>query len=73
MTNILIVVRGGVVQDVYSDTGDVVVTLLDHDNIECGQTDLIDFDNYGVAYTDKEHMQKLLDEANKEIEYNNSL
>jgi hypothetical protein len=73
MTNILIHVEGGMVQGVYSDTGDVKVTLVDYDNIEGGQEDLIEFDNYPVTFTNIEKMQKIVDNANKEIEIDNAL
>jgi hypothetical protein len=73
MTNILIHVEGGIIQGVFSDTGDVIVTLVDYDNIEGGQEDLIDFDNYPVTFTNLEKMQKIIDTANNEIRLNNNL
>ena len=73
MTNILIHVEGGMVQGVFSDAGDISVTLIDYDNIDGGQEDLIEFDNYPVTFTNIEKMQKIVDNANKEIKLNNDL
>jgi hypothetical protein len=73
MTNILIHVEGGKVQGVFSDTGDIAVTLIDYDDIERGQEDLIEFDNYPVTFTNIDKLQKIVDNANKEIEVNDKL
>lgn len=73
MTNILIHVEGGMVQGVFSDTGDVAVTIIDYDDIERGQEDPIEFDNYPVTFTNIDKLQKIVDNANKEIEANDEL
>jgi hypothetical protein len=73
MTNILIHVEGGMVQGVFSDSADVDVTLIDYDNIEGGEEELINFNNYPVTVTNLEKMKKIINNANNEIQLNNNL
>jgi len=68
---VLIIVDGGVVQDVFSTSEDIKFTILDKDNLEGGQTELYELDGWT---TDVITEQRILDEINlinKEILDNN--
>jgi hypothetical protein len=67
---ILIEVDGGNIQMIYS-TSNVGITVIDHDNIEAGQEELYELDDYGFNSIDIEGIQKLIDDANEEISLNN--
>jgi len=68
---VLIMVDGGVVQDVFSTSEDIKFTILDRDNLEGGQEEPYELDGWT---TDIKTEQEILDEINsinKEILENN--
>jgi len=67
---ILIEVDGGNIQMIYS-TSNVGITVIDHDNIEAGQKELYELDDYGYNPIDVKGIQELIDGANEEISLNN--
>lgn len=70
-TKILVVVRGGLVEDVYCDSDDCTVTLLDWDNIhDCGETTPIEEDNFGKTFLDDNVFKNVLEVANDKIQEN---
>lgn len=55
----------------YCNNDDCTVTLLDWDNIQdCGDTDLIEEDNFGRTFLDDNILENLLEVANEQIQEN---
>jgi len=48
MTKVVIEVRGGVVQDVYTDTEEIEYTVIDYDNIEAGEAAKQEFETMAI-------------------------
>lgn len=66
---ILVIVEGGVVQNIYStDTNVVEVTLIDYDNVECG--DYVTENNYFVEELTEARLQEEISDANEITEDN---
>ncbi|HBD95167.1 MAG TPA: hypothetical protein DC057_13460 [Spirochaetia bacterium] len=64
---LLIDVRGGVVQDIYSTSENIDATLIDWDNIEYGQEELFELGDYGVEVVTESEILSKINEANKDI------
>ena len=70
---VLIDVNGGVVQAIWSTSENTNFTVIDWDNIECGQdeNDLYELGDYGIEVKTEGEILNAINKANKEILDNN--
>jgi hypothetical protein len=70
---VLVDVKGGLVQDIWSTSENIGFTVIDWDNIDSGQgvNDLYEMGDYSVAIKTKDEILNEINEANQEILDNN--
>ena len=68
---VLIDVKGGVVQNIWTTCENTDFTLIDWDNIEGGQEDLFELGDYGAEVKTEGDILNAINEANQEILDNN--
>jgi len=67
---VLVYVKGGLVQDVFVNNRKINVTVVDMDNIEAGTVDKLDLGDFPVEYADNARLQEEVDRYNEEVQEN---